>query len=155
MKVLTSCNEMPTVGIMAAGAPEPVENFKAGMRDSGFFDGQTVRYELRVAHGALDKLRVFAHELVRARVDLIAAIGAVTARAAREATRDIPIIYAVVVDPVSDGLALPSGQPHGNMTGITTYDPDQARTCITLLRSVKPDLARIAFLADSGVSDCL
>jgi putative tryptophan/tyrosine transport system substrate-binding protein len=86
---------------------------------------------------------------------LIAAVGAVTARAAREVTRSIPIVYAVVVDPISDGLAGPSGQPLGNMTGMTTYDPDQARMCIALLRSVKSDLERIAFLADSSVSDCL
>ena len=78
-----------------------------------------------------------------------------TARAAREVTRDVPIVYAVVVDPVSDGLAGLSGQPFANMTGMTTYDPDQAWMHIALLRSVKPDLARIALLADSGVSDCL
>ena len=105
MKVLSLCNQVPTVGIMAAGAPGPVENFRAGMRDCGFVEGQTVRYELRVAHGASDKLFRFAAELVRASVDLIAVVGAVTARAARGATRDVPIVYAVVVDPISDGLA--------------------------------------------------
>jgi putative ABC transport system substrate-binding protein len=152
---LTCCDQMPTVGIMAAGTPGPVENFKAGMRDCGFIERETVRYELRVAHGDSDRLLGFAGELVRASVDLIAVVGAVTARAARTVTRDIPIVYAVVVDPVSDGLATVSRQPLGNMTGMTTYDPDQARMHIALLRSVKPDLARIALLADSGVSNCL
>lgn len=148
-------DRMRTVGIMAAGAPGPVENFKAGMRDCGFIEGETVRYELRVAHGDSDKLSGFANELVRASVDLIAAVGAVTARAAQKATENIPIVYTVVVDPAGDGLSTPSRQPLGNMTGITTFDPDQARTHIALLRSVKPDLARIALLVDSGVSDCL
>ena len=83
MKVLNLCNQVPTVGIMAAAEPGPVEKFKAGMRDCGFIEGQTVRYEVRVAHGASDKLFGFAVELVRASVDLIAVIGAVTARAAR------------------------------------------------------------------------
>lgn len=152
---MSQCNQMRTVGIMAAGAPGPVENFKAGMRDCGFIEGETVRYELRVAHGDSDRLSGFAGELVRASVDLIAAVGAVTARAARKATEDIPIVYAVVVDPAGDGLSTPSRQPRGNMTGMTTYDPDQARTHIALLRSVKTDLARIALLADGGVSDCL
>ena len=155
MKVLNLCNQVPTVGIMAAAAPGPVEKFKAGMRDCGFIEGQTVRYEVRVAHGASDKLFGFAVELVRASVDLIAVIGAVTARAARAATKDVPIVYAVVVDPIGDGLATLSGQALGNMTGLTTYDPDQARMHTALLRSVKPDLERIAFLADSAVSDCL
>jgi hypothetical protein len=51
---------MPTVGIMAAGTPGPVENFKAGMRDCGFIEGETVRYELRVAYGDSDRLFGFA-----------------------------------------------------------------------------------------------
>lgn len=152
---MTLCDQIPTVGIMAAGTPGPVESFKAGMRDCGFIEGQTVYYELRVAHGDSDRLLGFAGELVRASVDLIAVVGAVTARAARKAMRDIPIVYAVVVDPVRDGLATVSGHPLDNMTGMTTYDPDQARMHTALLRSVKPDLARIALLADSGVSDCL
>jgi putative tryptophan/tyrosine transport system substrate-binding protein len=121
------CNQMPTVGIMAAGTPGPVENFKAGMHDRGFIEGHTVRYELRVARGDSDRLAGFAGELVRTPVDLIAVVGAVTARAARRATRNIPIVYAVVVDPVTDGLSTISRQPLGNMTGMTTYDPDQAR----------------------------
>ena len=155
MKLMRSRKQVPTVGIMAAGAPGPIENFRVGMRDCGFVEGETVRYDVRVAHGSPDLLFPFAVELVAARVDLIAVIGAVTARAARDATKDVPIIYAVVVDPIGDGLSTPSGQPLSNMTGLTTYDPDQARVQIALLRSVKPDLVRIAFLADSSVSDCL
>ncbi|MEN3367210.1 MAG: hypothetical protein V7606_4484 [Burkholderiales bacterium] len=57
---MTWCNQMPTVGIMAAGTPGPVENFKAGMRDCGFIEGETVRYELRVAYGDSDRLFGFA-----------------------------------------------------------------------------------------------
>jgi putative ABC transport system substrate-binding protein len=155
MKVPGSPNWMPTVSIIAAGAPGPIGDFRAGMRDRGFIAGRTVQYDARVAHGSADMLFPFAVELVAARVDLIAVIGAVTARAARDATKIVPIVYAVVVDPIGDGLATRSGQPLGNMTGLTTYDPDQARVQIALLRSVKPNLVRIAFLADSSVSDCL
>jgi putative ABC transport system substrate-binding protein len=125
------------------------------MRESGFVEGTTVRYELRAGHGASSKLIGLAEELVRASVDLIAVVGAVTARAAREVTRDIPIVYAVVVDPVGDGLAASTGQPLENMSGITTYDPNQARVNVALLRSVKPSLTRIAVLADNSVSACL
>lgn len=125
------------------------------MHEAGFVEGTTVRYELRGGHGASNKLVAFAEELVRASVDLIAVVGAVTARAAREATRDIPIVYAVVVDPVSDGLATSAGLPLGNMSGITTFDPNQAGVCVALLRSVKPNLTRIAVLADGTVSECL
>ena len=88
---MTLHDQMPTVGIMAAGGPDPVENFKVGMRDCGLIEGQTVRYELRAAHGDAQRLFGFAGELVRASVDLIAAVGAVTARAARKATQDVPL----------------------------------------------------------------
>ena len=152
---MTLSNQVPIVGIMAAGAPGPVENFKTGMRDCGFVEGETVRYELRVAHGDAAKLPHFADELVRASVNLMAVVGAVTARAARSATQDVPIVYAVVVDPVSDDLATLPGQPLSNMTGVTTFDPNQAPMHLALLRTVNPALARIAILADDGVSDCL
>lgn len=150
-----SRNDAPTVGIISAGAPGLIEDFKAGMGESGFVDGQTIRYEARVAHGASNRLAGFAQELVHASVDLIAVVGAVTARAARDATKDIPIVYAVVVDPVSDGLATSNGQPLENMTGLTTYDPGQAAMSVVLLRSVKPGLTQIAVLADHSVSACL
>lgn len=104
MKLLRVRNQVPTVGVMAAGAPGPIEHFRAGMRDCGFVDGQNVCYELRIAHGSSGMLFPFAVELVGARVDLIAVVGAVTARAARDATKEVPIVYAVVVDPIGDGL---------------------------------------------------
>jgi putative ABC transport system substrate-binding protein len=93
--------------------------------------------------------------MVRLRVDLIAAVGAVTARAARAASTEIPIVYSVVVEPAGDELAGPSGDPLPNMTGVTTFDDGQAAAQIALLRAIKPDLAKIAYLADAAVSDCL
>lgn len=146
---------MPTVGVMAAGTMGPVESFKAGLSERGFVERQNIRFKLRAADGDLDRLPAMATELVQSNVDLIAVIGAVTARAAQAATTDIPIVYAVVVDPVSEGLATCSGNPLYHMTGVTTFDPNQARTHVQLLQSVMPGLARIAVLGDRGVSDCL
>jgi putative ABC transport system substrate-binding protein len=80
------------------------------MRGRSFIEVHSGRYELRVAHGDSDRPDDFAAELVRTPVDLIAVVGAVTARAARKATRNIPIVYAVVVDPVRDGLLTVSRQ---------------------------------------------
>ncbi len=146
---------MPTVGVMAAGTMGPVESFKAGLSELGLIEGQNIRFKIHAADGDLDMLPAMATELVRSNVDLVAVIGAVTARAAQRATTDIPIVYSVVVDPVSEGLATRLGNPRGNMTGVTTFDPNQARTHVQLLQSVMPRLARIAVLGDQGVSDCL
>lgn len=146
---------MPTIGVMVAGTFGPIESFKAGLSELGFAEEQNIRFKLRVAEDDLDRLPAMAAELVRSNVDLIAVVGAVTARAAQEATRDIPIVYSVVVDPISEGLATRSGNPRGNMTGVTTFDLNQARMHVQLLQSVIPGLTRIAVLGDQGVSDCL
>jgi putative ABC transport system substrate-binding protein len=144
-----------TIGIIASGAPGPIDCFKAGMRDHGFIEGETVRYEERIAHGDAARFPGFAREMVKASVDLIAAVGAIAARAAQSTAADIPIVYGVVVEPVEDGFATATGKALDNMTGITTFDDDQAGTNVALLRAVKGDIARVAILADSNVSTCL
>jgi putative ABC transport system substrate-binding protein len=125
------------------------------MRERGLVEGENVVFHERIAHGDSTRLAGFAQDMARLRVDLIAAVGAVTARAARAASAEIPIVYSVVVEPAGDELAGPSGDPLPNMTGVTTFDAGQAAAQIALLRSVKPDLTRIAYLADAAVSDCL
>lgn len=148
-------NRIAVVGIMSAGRAAPVERFKDGMRLHGFIEGRNVMFHARVAHGDATRLAGFARELVGIGVDLIAAIGAVTARAARSASDQMPIVYSVVVNPAGDGLASPSGDPLPNMTGVTTFDDGQAQVQVALLRAIEPGLARIAYLADAAVSDCL
>jgi len=125
------------------------------MRERGLVEGENVVFHERIAHGDSTRLAGFAQDMARLRVDLIAAVGAVTARAARSASAEIPIVYSVVVEPAGDELAGPSGDPLPNMTGVTTFDDGQAAAQIALLRAIKPDLTRIAYLADAAVSDCL
>jgi putative ABC transport system substrate-binding protein len=151
---MTMRDRMVTVGIIASGEG-PVEQFKAGMRTHNFVEGRNIRFETRLAGGDSGKLVGFARQLVDHPVDLIAVVGAVGARAARSVTSLIPIVYAVVVDPVGDGLATSSGSPLPNMTGVTTFDAGQAPAQLALLQSIKPDLITVAYLADAAVSDCL
>lgn len=150
-----SAKDCPTIGIMIAGTERPIEGFKTGLAEFGLVEGQSVKFEQRVANGELGKLPAFAAELARLNVDVIALIGAVTARAAQKVTTVIPIIYSVVVDPVGDGLARSAERPGGNMTGVTSFDPKQAKTHVDLLRSVYPNLSRVAVLSDQGVSECM
>jgi len=147
-------DRIATVGVIAS-SEGPVAQFKAGMLEHEFAEGRNICFETRLFRGDSGKLEVFAKDLVDQAVDLIAVVGAVTARAALSATSVIPIVYAVVVDPVSDGLATSSGSPLPNMTGVTTFDRTQAQVQLNLLRSIKPDLTTIAYLADAAVSDCL
>ncbi len=147
-------DRMVTVGIIASGGG-PVAQFKAGMQQHGLVEGRNIRFETRLARGDSGKLVGFARQLVDHPVDLIAVVGAVGARAARSVTSLIPIVYAVVVDPVGDGLATSSGSPLPNMTGVTTFDAGQAPAQLALLQAIKPDLTTVAYVADAAVSDCL
>lgn len=144
-----------TIGIITAGPGRPMEGFKAGLEELGFAEGRNIHFEQRTANGDLSQLPALAAELVGLGVDLIAVIGAVTARAAQKATTTLPVIWSVVVDPVSDGLAVSIERPGGNMTGVTSFHPNQARTHVELLTAVVPTLHRIAIISDGGVSECL
>jgi putative ABC transport system substrate-binding protein len=146
---------MKRIGIIVAGSAYPMDGFKSGLRDLGWQEGERISFELRAAEGELRRLPEFATEIVSAGVDAIAVIGAVTVRAVRKVTSTIPIVFAVVVEPISDGLADNLQRPGGNVTGVTTFDPEQAAKQLQLLRAVNPRLERVAILSDRGVSECL
>ena len=146
---------MKRIGIIVAGSAYPMEGFKLGLRDLGWVEGESIRFEHRAAEGQLHLLSGFAAEMVSLGVDLIAVIGAVTVRAVRQATSRIPIVFAVVVEPIGDGLATNLEHPGGNVTGMTTFDPQQAETQLEFLKVVNPGLERVAILSDLGVSDCM
>jgi putative ABC transport system substrate-binding protein len=108
---------MKRIGIIVAGSAYPMEGFKSGLRDLGWVEGEGICFELLTAEGQLQLLPKFASELVSLGVDLIAVIGAVTVRAVRQATTTIPTVFAVVVEPIGDGLAANVEHPGGNLTG--------------------------------------
>jgi putative ABC transport system substrate-binding protein len=146
---------MISIGIIVAGSAYPTEGFKLGLRDLGWLEGENISFELRAAEGDLRRLPEFANEMVSAGVDAIAVIGAVTVRAVRQATSNIPIVFAVVVEPIAEKLAHNLHRPGGNVTGVTTFDPEQAGRQLQMLKTVSPGLERVAILSDKGVSECL
>jgi putative tryptophan/tyrosine transport system substrate-binding protein len=146
---------MKRIGIVVAGSAYPIDGFRAGLADLGWAEGESIRFEIRAAEGQLQRLPEFAFEMISLGVDLIAVIGAVTVRAVRKATSTIPIVFAVVVEPIGDGLATNLEHPGGNVTGVTTFDPQQAATQLRFLSAVIPGLERVAILSDLGVSDCM
>jgi putative ABC transport system substrate-binding protein len=129
--------------------------FYEGLGALGYIEGQTFEMEARFAAGQLDRLPGLAEELVALKVDAIAVIGAVTLQAVRRATSDIPIVFTIVLDPVDAGLVSDAQQPGGNATGVTNFDPAQARTQIRILKQTVPGLSRLAILGDAGVPDTL
>jgi putative tryptophan/tyrosine transport system substrate-binding protein len=143
------------VGVIVAGHLQPIDGFKEGLQELGWTEGNNISFELRAAEGALDRLPELASEIVRLNVDVIAVIGAVTVRAVRKVTSTIPIIFSIVVEPVGDDMASNLDHPGGNVTGVTTFDPDQAAIQIGFLRDAIPDFECVAILSDLGVSECM
>jgi putative tryptophan/tyrosine transport system substrate-binding protein len=143
------------IGIIVAGSAPPAKGFKEGLAELGWIEDLNVNFAIHVAQGEVDRLPGFASDIVGLNVDIIAAIGGVTVRAVQKATSTIPIVFAVVVEPVGDGLATNLQCPGGNTTGVTTFDPHQAVAQLEFLKMLRPGLARVAILSDSGVSECL
>ncbi len=131
------------------------EAFRRGLADLGYVEGRNVVIEPRFAEGQYDRFPALLAELVGLKVDVIAVTGAVTARAAKAAVTDVPIVFAVVVDPVADHVVPSLERPGGNLTGTTSFDPGQARKQLELLKEAIPGVTRVALLGDRGVSEAL
>jgi len=154
--------KIPRIGFLSStSAPTPTapapffQSFRKGLDHIGYSEGRTIIIEPRFSEGWAERLPELAADLARLRVDVVSVIGAVTARAAKNVTTSIPIVFAVVVDPVADGVVASIERPGRNVTGITTFDPGQARKQLELLKEAIPGLARVAILADQGVSEAL
>src|SRR5256714_5499030 len=99
--------KMPTIGALVSGNINPEQfwrEFRQGLRDLGYVEGQNIRFEFRSAEGHLERLPELAAELVRLKMDIIVTWFTPTALAAKRATNDIPIAMAETGDPLGTGL---------------------------------------------------
>ena len=98
------------------------DSFRLALHARGYVEGKTVTIEYRYAEDKLDRLPALAEELVRLKVDLIIAPTTVEARAAKAATKTIPIVFDAVPDPVDSGLVDSLARPGANITGFSTIN---------------------------------
>ncbi len=147
----------PRIGVLLTddAAHPNYAALREGLAAHGRIDGQNIVIEPRFAEGRLDRLPRLAAELAALPVDIIAAIGAVHCRAAQQAAPNIPIVFAVVLDPVAVGLVAHADRPGGNTTGVTNFDPAQAWEELRLLGALIPKMQRVAILGDAGAPDAL
>jgi putative ABC transport system substrate-binding protein len=127
----------------AAGYRIHTDALRAGLKELGYVEGKTVLLEYRWAEGKLDRLPALAAELVRNRVDVIVTHGTPATRAAKDATRDIPIVVAAVGDALVTGLVGSLARPGGNVTGSTFFSTQLVAKRIELLKTAMPQAARI------------
>jgi ABC-type uncharacterized transport system substrate-binding protein len=123
------------------------DSFREGLKQAGFIEGQNVRIEERWANGDYQALPVLAAELVAQGVVAIAATGDVaSARAARDASAMIPVVFTVGGDPVRFGLVASLNRPGGHVTGVMFASTVLGAKRIQLLHEMVPSIRRIALL---------
>src|SRR5258708_1108075 len=138
--------KMPTIGALVIGNTDPEEfwrGFRQGLRDLGDVEGQNIRFEFGSEEGKANGLPELAAELVRLKVDVIVTWFTPPTQAAKQATRQIPIVMADAGDPVGMGLVASLARPGGNVTGIAGMTAELSGKFIQLIREMLPAARRV------------
>ena len=120
--------------------------FQHELENLGWTEGRNIQIEYRWASGDADRFRAFAAELVAARPDVLVAHTSPSAQALARATRTIPIIFAMVSDPVGSGLTASLSEPGRNATGFTIFETSMGAKWVEFLKQLSPRLARVGLL---------
>jgi putative ABC transport system substrate-binding protein len=137
------------VGVLLVGlSPESKEakHFRLGLRDAGYSEGRDVVIEWRLAKGDYDRVPELVADLVESKVDVIVQDSTVGTEVTKRATSTIPIVMALVLDPVGSGLVKSLAHPGGNVTGLSMMTGELNSKRLQLLKEVNPQLTRVAVL---------
>jgi putative ABC transport system substrate-binding protein len=144
---------VPRIGfIFTSGAARDLpwfDAFQKGLRDLGYVEGKNILIERRYAEGRLDRMSPFVQEFVQQKVDVIIGTSNVAIRAAKEATKTIPIVMISSVDPVAAGYVESFARPGGNITGLAWLNRDISAKRVELLKELLPKLSKLGILWDT------
>ena len=143
---------MPVIGYLAAGSSKGDEQIAAallkGLAETGYEDGKNVRIEYRWADNQYERLPSMATDLVRQKVAVIAATTTPAAKAAKQATTTIPIVFTTISDPVQIGFVGSLSRPGGNVTGVTLLSVEVGPKLLELLRGAAPSATVLGLLVN-------
>ena len=127
-------------------AQSRVKAFKQGLRDLGWIDGRNIRVDSRFAASDPVRIKEYVAEFVQLAPDVIVGNSSPVIAALRQATTTIPIVFAVVNDPVGQGFVSSLSRPGGNITGFSFIEFSMVGKWVGLLKDVSPDLWRVALM---------
>jgi putative tryptophan/tyrosine transport system substrate-binding protein len=142
------------IGVLVPAASDDSEfqarltAFLQGLQQLGWEVGRNVRIDIRWGAGDADVMRKYAEELVALAPDVIMAFGSPAVAPLRQVTRAVPIVFAVVADPVGGGYVESLAQPGGNVTGFASTDYGPSGKWLELLKEIAPRVTRAAVLRD-------
>ena len=142
---------IPVIGFLRstslADATPIVTAFNQGLRETGFIEGQNVAIEYRSAEGRVDRLPALVADLIGRSVAVLVG-NTVSALAAKDATRTIPIVFVTGSDPIRDGVVASLNRPEGNVTGVSFVSASLAAKQLELLRELVPKARAFGVLVD-------
>ena len=125
--------------------------FLQGLGELGWNVGRNITINYRWGAGDVDRYRDFAKEMVARGPDVILGNGTATVRALRQITRDVPIVFANISDPVGNGLVASLARPGGNATGFISAEMGFSGKWLELLKELKQDLKNVGVMRDSAI----
>ena len=140
------------IGVLSSLAETDVEAqawdaaFRKRLVELGWVDGRSVRIDYRWGAGSVDRMRLFARELVQLNPDALVTISTLAIAALQAETRTIPIVFAWVSDPVGSGFVSSLAHPGGNITGFLNIEASVIGKWLSLMREIAPRISRIGFL---------
>jgi ABC-type uncharacterized transport system substrate-binding protein len=148
---------IPVIGFVSARAPGESASveaaFRNGLGEAGYVEGNNVHIAFRWAEGHYNRLPALIDDLVKQKVDVIAAFGPPAAAAAKASGTKIPIVVNVGTDPVAAGLVASLNRPGGNITGVTFFTASLTAKRLGLLRELMPKIDLVAILINPGYPD--
>src|SRR5258706_8770797 len=144
-------SRMAQIGALYLGVADGesfTKELREGMRELGYVEGQNLAFVFRSAEGRPERLPELAAELVGLKVDVIVALYVPCALAAKQATRDIPIVI-LAGDPVETGIVPSLAKPGGNITGISLMAAKSNGKSVELFRDMLPSVRRVGVLGDA------
>jgi putative ABC transport system substrate-binding protein len=145
-----STSKRPLVGYLEAGRKDVVEKrdaaFSEGMRELGYIEGESFDITYRFADDDYSRLPALAGELVQLRPDVIVTAVTTAAVAASKATRTVPIVSAILNDPIREGMIASYAHPGGNVTGIMNSIEGLPGKLVEIMLEIAPKAKRVGFL---------
>jgi len=142
--------KVPRIGYVVSTVADQNDAFRQALRDLGYIEGENIQFEYRYIEGQQDKVPNLVAELMEVKIDVLVVSTLSSLRAAKRATKTIPVVMVTTNDPVATGIVDSLARPGGNITGVTRLTRDLSGKRLELLKEVAPKLSRVGVLWDAN-----